>query len=326
MTRPLAPQVARMEAAMPGIVPRESHVVARATKLRSHRLVAQCASNTQPPIGCALARARPKPMKARLFVLLLLPLIVGVAVFVVLNSRRAASPSGYVHSNPGFSNVWKENAFMAIGDGPEFESALNRIKWITTNSPAADQKHALLQLVRDFILIHSSTNYDVFERFSFPVRKGEFLAGRLAIFRKDLQKAGVNPPESPTELLRAYWEKVEVPQRAESNAVWRGIAMSKASITLATMTRIPASLQDYALQRENIHAFGCKPIFTALPRPNEVLKEHGTLIVATFGAIIERSSGKVGPYYLRAYWEPVQKVWIHWEFVEAGETDYFYLF
>lgn len=234
--------------------------------------------------------------------------------------------SGYVSSNSHYTKEWQKNAFVPIMDGPAFESEIEKIRFVGTNSANLPDRSSLLRLIREFALMHLSTNYEIFEDFRFPSRKGEFFKARLDDLGTALKKVGVNPPENPDALLRTYWEKIEVPERAESNAVWTAIALEKATIEVETTSRLPASLQDYALHRENIHALNYNPVFVVSPTARDVLRAYGTLQVATFGAIFRKANGNAGPYYFRAYWNPEGQVWMPWEFVESAKTDYFYLY
>ncbi len=262
-------------------------------------------------------------IKLKLALMLGAPILVCVGGFLLVNALSPQSSSFHVPSSSSFTNEWARTDFTAISDGPDFRASLAKIKAGGDYRLSDGERRELNYLLLNFLLYHHTNRFDYYEAFRFGAPEGQFVKTVVDFDKSRLQKMGLAPLDSPNDVLKMFWDHIEIPERERTKGDWVEIGLSDAIITAEVRPEWPLPLGEFAARRANDSVLTHFSYYLPRPAPQDLLKQNGEIKIATFYAIVRQANHTPAPVYLRSYFEPATKKWIPWEFVTAG-TDAFF--
>lgn len=259
----------------------------------------------------------------KIAVIILLPVLLAVGAFVVMNFTGQRESTSYrVMSSPVYEADWVAVPSVPISDSPEFRAFVARIPATDEASLTAEQRAGLNYTLASFVLCNHLDDYDLFREFRFGF-KGVFNTNLIRFVAQQLHQKGITGVESPAEILELEWANLVIPERVSRSGQWTHIASEKHSkVACREWEHAPPPLSEIASFHPNARILTVHPLYIATPAPQHVLKTHGKVLIADFSTIVKQLNGSAGPVYFRCYWDPGEAVWLPWELVVAGTYNF----
>lgn len=288
---------------------------------------------------------------------LFVPLLVFafMGLILILKERQPSwTEQGRQLSGTNAYTVWASAEYEPIRPGAPLQAIVSDIDIDPPGILSTEQHEALRLSVYNFLMAFHTGEYEYYRQFRRPVEKGLWNRGMHEFRRKTVLKVAPEflPGREDAEVAvdRAWFlmlaetkgytrdgapifrdegpdnvVKSRVDSDSSTNGFLTTISRENCRIYVEVRTNMPPPLDLFVTRSENDGYFSANPAFVFEPKPNEVLKRDGSLLVATVKVLVGSKRDRPIPVFYRLYWIVDYVQWVPYEHCIpcANRTNYF---
>jgi hypothetical protein len=257
-----------------------------------------------------------KNRRPRNIVLTMIVALMVIVVVAILSNQRGSRISDSSHITmdqyPRIAAEWQEKKYVPIELGTSISNLVSKMFIYKTTSIAIKQEQALREAVILMITAFHSGDYEDYRRFRTPrpakINREKWngaIAPRLAYY----EQQSLTVPAAPEDALR-YDYGMRFGGLGMTN-FWVGLCKEETEIIIQWTKQDLTPIPQIAMGKKNAGVACPQPTFLFDRSPMDIVKDKGSVTVATVSILIQHSApDPCFPYICRFYWDEDSACWI----------------